>query len=141
MFLLSNSLLRFSADKPAKPNTIASPIYESSLEYSIRITDRVLPKIEGNIDNTKSQLPQHPKGTREKKEKKELRAVLPEPVPRIPFFFLSKLQPNPLVYIEIKTCAPIPADNPKITIEFILKTALIAAVAGRLGVVITTTAR
>ncbi len=95
--LRSNSLLRFSADKPANPNTIASPIYESSLEYSIRITDRVLPKIEGSIDNTKSQLPQHPRGTREKKEKKELRAVLPEPVPRIPFFFLSKLQPKPIV--------------------------------------------
>jgi hypothetical protein len=31
--------------------------------------------------------------------------------------------------------------NPKITIEFILKAALIAAIAGRLGVVITTTAR
>jgi hypothetical protein len=38
------------------------------------MTDKVPPKIEGKNDNIKSQLPQHPRGTREKKEKNELRS-------------------------------------------------------------------
>jgi hypothetical protein len=97
LLLCSSSFLSFSADNPAKPNTIAKPTYERSFEYSIRITDKVLPKIEGSIDNIKSQLPQHPKGTREKNEKNELIAVLPDPPPRIPFLFVSILQPKPLL--------------------------------------------
>jgi hypothetical protein len=68
-----------------------------ALDIEKQMIQERIKEIEGSIDNTKSQLPQHPRGTREKKEKKELRAVLPEPVPRIPFFFLSKLQPKPLV--------------------------------------------
>ena len=72
-------------------------MYESGLEYSINTTDTLLPKIEGSIDSIKSQLPQHPKGTSEKNEKNELKAVLPDPPPKIPFLFLSNLQPKPLL--------------------------------------------
>jgi hypothetical protein len=50
------------------------------LEYSIKAIDTVVPNIEGNIDNIKSQLPQHPKGTSEKNEKKELNTAVVLPV-------------------------------------------------------------
>ena len=72
-------------------------MYESTLEYSINTTDRLLPKIEGSMDNIKSQLPQHPKGTSEKNEKNELIAVLLDPPPKIPFLLLSILQPKLLL--------------------------------------------
>jgi hypothetical protein len=50
------------------------------LEYSIKAIDTVVPNIEGNIDDIKSQLPQHPKGTSEKNEKKELNTAVVLPV-------------------------------------------------------------
>ena len=71
-------------------------MYERSAEYFIKIIDNVLPNIEGKNDNIRSQLPQHPKGTREKNEKNELIAVPQVPAPKIPFF-LSILQPSPLL--------------------------------------------
>ena len=55
----------------------------------MRTTDSVPPKIEGRNDNIKSQLPQHPKGTKEKNEKNELIAVLPEPAPKTPFLLIK----------------------------------------------------
>ena len=62
-------------------------MYESSLEYSINIMDRLLPKIEGSIDSIKSQLPEQPSGTSEKNEKNELTAVLPDQPRKFLFSF------------------------------------------------------
>jgi hypothetical protein len=81
-----------NADRPAKPSTIERPVYESVVEYWIRITDNVLPKIDGRNESMKSQLPQQPSGTRGKNERNELKAVLPELAPTIGFLLFS-LQP------------------------------------------------
>ena len=58
----------------------------------MRITDKELPKNDGNNERINSQLPQHPNGTNEKNEKNELSAVLVE-LPAIVFLF-RMLQPE-----------------------------------------------
>jgi hypothetical protein len=73
--------------------TIESPKYDNGFENCIRITEKVLPKTDGNNESNKSQLPQHPYGTSEKNDKTELTAVLPE-FPTILFLFLFILQPK-----------------------------------------------
>lgn len=50
----------------------------------ISTTDNVPPNTEGSTDSMKSQLPQHPSGTREKNERNELIAVLPPELPPLP---------------------------------------------------------
>ena len=63
------------------------------MEYCIRSTEDALPNMDGRKESNRSQLPQQPNGTSEKKEKNELIAVIPE-LPRIPVLFLSMLQPK-----------------------------------------------
>lgn len=75
------------------PTTTSNPRNESGLAYCIKITDKVLPNNDGKNESNRSQLPQHPKGTREKNENKELIAVLPE-LPTNPFLCLEILQPK-----------------------------------------------
>ncbi len=106
----------------------------------MRITDTVEPNMEGKRDRIRSQLPQQPKGTSEKNEKKELNAVLPVPPLKMPFL-LFMLHPKPLLYVDINICAPIPIPSPIIIIEFTLNAAFIASMPVRLGVVKTTTSK
>ena len=77
--------------KIAYPNTINNPKNESGLEYCIRITENALPNTDGRNESIRSQLPQQPNGTREKNEKNELIAVLPE-LASIPLLLFVILQ-------------------------------------------------
>ena len=96
--------------------------------------------MEGKRDRIMSSLPQQPKGTSEKNEKKELNAVLPVPPLKI-LFLLFMLQPKPLLYVDINICEPIPMPSTNIIIEFTLNAAFIASTPVRLGVVKTTTSK
>ena len=98
------------------------------------------PTTPGSKDNTYNHQPQQPSGTREKNEKKDVVATLPEFAPNA-FFFTLSLHPNNLLFEDKKTCKPIPIPIPNITIEFIWNAALIAASGSNAGVVITTTDR
>ena len=54
---------------------------------------------------------------KEKKEKNEVAAVLPEFPPNA-FLFTSSLHPRSLLFSDKKTCKPIPIPIPIITMEF-----------------------
>jgi len=94
----------------------------------------------GSRDKTYNHQPQQPSGTREKNEKKDVVATLPEFPPNA-FFFMLSLHPNNLLFADKKTCNPIPIPIPMITMEFSWNAALIASSGSNAGVVITTTDR
>ena len=71
------------------------------------MADIPVPIIPGSKDNAYNHHPQQPSGTREKKEKNDVAAVLPELPPKA-FFFTVSLHPNNLLFSDKKTCNPIP---------------------------------
>lgn len=104
------------------------------------MADTPVPTIPGSKDNAYNHHPQQPSGTRERKEKKDVAAVLLEFPPNA-FFFTLRLHPRCLLFSDKKTCNPIPIPIPMITIEFSWNAALIAASGSNAGVVIITTER
>jgi len=107
---------------------------------SINTADTPTPATPGSKDNTYNHQPQQPSGTREKNEKKDVVATLPEFAPNA-FFFTSSLHPNNLLFEDKKTCSPIPIPIPMITMAFSWNAALMAYIGSNAGVVITTTDR
>ncbi len=79
--------------------------------------DTPVPTTLGSKDRAYSHHPQHPKGTSEKNEKKEVVAVLPEFPPNA-FVLTLSLHPNSLLFSERNICRPIPIPIPIITTAF-----------------------
>src|SRR5918994_1526905 len=81
VFSSFHSLPSLITERAANPITTVRPMDDRSVEYSMSATDNVPPNTAGSADSMKSQLPQHPSGTREKNERNELMAVLPPETP------------------------------------------------------------
>ena len=100
MFNFFNSRFSLYALNPTNPKIIINPPYAKIELYSINTADTPVPKRPGSKESAYNHQPQHPNGTSEKNEKKDVAAALLV-FPPNDFFFNE--HPNCLLFSETNT--------------------------------------
>ncbi len=126
--------------KRTEPTTNVRLTAWTGREYTIRNPEMPVPTMPGRNETMYSQLPQHPKGMRDRNDKKEAKV---EDIPEVPTTILlcATGQVLSLAYVIRKACAPVPIETPDMTHQLIARAIPTASRGLRLGVVTTTMTR